>query len=76
MSAPNWPMKGIDERLAADAPLEEICHLMVNGANARGGLDNVTVVLLQVEDRAEAAPTLALPHLSGRLDPTLSGAWS
>ena len=49
---------------------------LVRDANTRGGLDNVTVVLLQVEDRAEAAPTLAVPHLSGRLDPTLSGASS
>ncbi len=46
----------------------------VNDANARGGNDAVPIVLLQVEDRAEAAPTLALPHWPGRLDPTLSGA--
>ena len=47
---------------------------MVNDANARGGLDNV--VLLQVEDRSEAAPTLTLPHLPGRLDTIRCGASS
>ena len=34
--------------LAADASLEEICYGLVNAANANGGIDNVTVVLLQV----------------------------
>ncbi len=40
----------IHERLVADASLEEICRRMVHDANARGGFDNVTVVLLQVEE--------------------------
>jgi serine/threonine protein phosphatase PrpC len=40
----------IKERLTAEAPLEEICDTLVNDANARGGLDNVTVLLLSVED--------------------------
>lgn len=34
--------------LGADASLEEICYGLVNAANANGGIDNVTVVLLRV----------------------------
>jgi protein phosphatase len=40
----------IHERLVADGSLEEICRRMVHDANARGGFDNVTVVLLKVEE--------------------------
>ncbi len=61
----------IDERMAADASLEEICHLMVNDANARGGVDNTTVVL-QVE-AAEAEPTL-VPQVAQRRDAHAAGA--
>ncbi|HXO43047.1 MAG TPA: PP2C family serine/threonine-protein phosphatase [Thermoanaerobaculia bacterium] len=40
----------IRERLGSGRNLHEICRSLVNEANARGGLDNVTVVLLAVED--------------------------
>jgi PPM family protein phosphatase len=40
----------IRERLGSGRSLHEICRALVNEANARGGLDNVTVVLLAVED--------------------------
>jgi len=40
----------IRERLGSGRSLHEICRSLVNEANARGGLDNVTVVLLAVED--------------------------
>lgn len=40
----------IHERLIGDGSLEEICHRMVHDANARGGFDNVTVVLLKVDE--------------------------
>lgn len=40
----------IHERLVADAPLEEICHRLIHDANARGGFDNITVVLMRVEE--------------------------
>lgn len=40
----------IRERLGSGRSLHEICRTLVNEANARGGLDNVTVVLLSVED--------------------------
>jgi serine/threonine protein phosphatase PrpC len=40
----------IRERLGSGRSLHEICRSLVNEANARGGLDNVTVVLLSVED--------------------------
>jgi protein phosphatase len=38
----------IRERLAADGSLHEICRALINDSNARGGIDNVTVVLLAV----------------------------
>jgi serine/threonine protein phosphatase PrpC len=40
----------IRDRLGSGRSLHEICRALVNEANARGGLDNVTVVLLAVED--------------------------
>jgi serine/threonine protein phosphatase PrpC len=43
----------IRERLGSGSSLHEICRSLVNEANARGGLDNVTVVLLAVEDGDE-----------------------
>lgn len=45
----------IHERLVADASLEEICRRLIHDANARGGFDNITVVLMQVEETSEAA---------------------
>lgn len=39
----------IRERLSAKASLHEICRSLVNDSNARGGIDNVTVVVLAVE---------------------------
>jgi PPM family protein phosphatase len=44
----------IRERLGSGRGLHEICRSLVNEANARGGLDNVTVVLLAVEDATDA----------------------
>jgi serine/threonine protein phosphatase PrpC len=43
----------IRDRLGSGRSLHEICRSLVNEANARGGLDNVTVVLLAVEDEDE-----------------------
>jgi PPM family protein phosphatase len=43
----------IRERLGSGRNLTEICRSLVNEANARGGLDNVTVVLLAVEEGDE-----------------------
>lgn len=45
--------RDIKERLGRGGTLEEICRRLVSDANARGGFDNVTVVLLRVEE-AEA----------------------
>jgi PPM family protein phosphatase len=39
----------IRDRLASGRSLNEICRTLVNDANARGGIDNVTVVLLAIE---------------------------
>lgn len=43
----------IAERLAAKVPPDELCRSLVRDANARGGLDNVTVILLSVEEAPE-----------------------
>ena len=43
----------IRDRLASGRSLHEICRTLINDANARGGIDNVTVVLLSAEDEAE-----------------------
>lgn len=40
----------ITERLSSGRSLHEICRTLVNDSNARGGIDNVTVVLLAIED--------------------------
>jgi protein phosphatase len=40
----------IRERLSAQSTLHEICRTLVNDSNARGGIDNVTVVLLAAEE--------------------------
>lgn len=42
----------IHERLVVDASLDEIGRRLIQDANARGGFDNVTVVLFQVSDDA------------------------
>jgi serine/threonine protein phosphatase PrpC len=54
----------IRERLASGRTLNEICRTMINDSNARGGVDNVTVVLLSIEaddpdDAADAADVAA-----------------
>ncbi|MDP9122099.1 MAG: Stp1/IreP family PP2C-type Ser/Thr phosphatase [Acidobacteriota bacterium] len=46
----------IHERLASGLSLHEICRSLVNDANARGGIDNVTVVLLAIDDHEDQAP--------------------
>ena len=43
----------IRDRLLAGRSLHEICRSLINDSNARGGIDNVTVVLLAVEDARE-----------------------
>jgi len=40
----------IKRRLASGRGLHEICRALVNDANAKGGVDNVTVVLLAIEE--------------------------
>lgn len=40
----------IRDRMAADKSLHEICRALINDSNARGGVDNVTVVLLSIEE--------------------------
>lgn len=43
----------IEARLAENGSLESICRDLVDQCNARGGLDNITVVLLAVERDGE-----------------------
>jgi PPM family protein phosphatase len=40
----------IGERLSSGRSLHEICRRLVSDSNARGGIDNITVVLLAVEE--------------------------
>ena len=42
----------IEERLKSGAPPDQICRALVRDANARGGLDNITVVLVTAEEIA------------------------
>ncbi|HEX4965000.1 MAG TPA: Stp1/IreP family PP2C-type Ser/Thr phosphatase [Thermoanaerobaculia bacterium] len=42
----------IRDRLASGRSLHEICRTLINDSNARGGIDNVTVILLSVEELA------------------------
>jgi len=43
----------IRDRLGANGSLHEICRRLVNDSNARGGIDNVTVVVLAIEEEGE-----------------------
>lgn len=45
------------ERLRGNPGLEEACQRLVRDANARGGYDNVSVVLLRVEESTEDEDT-------------------
>jgi PPM family protein phosphatase len=40
----------IRDRLGSGGSLHEICRRLVNDSNARGGIDNVTVVVLAIEE--------------------------
>lgn len=41
------------ERLRASSRMEEICGRLVRDANARGGFDNISVVLLRIESDSD-----------------------
>lgn len=49
----------IHRRLSSGGTLKEICEQLIDDANARGGYDNVTVVLLQVRDDEESSSRAA-----------------
>ena len=40
--------RDIHDHLAADGTLEEMCHRLVDAANERGGLDNITVLVMAI----------------------------
>ena len=48
---------GLRERLSSGRDLHEICRSLVNDSNARGGIDNVTVVLLKIEEEEDGEDT-------------------
>ena len=58
----------IHQRLSASSDLEETCRRLIHDANARGGFDNITVVLLAVTSPGES--TRGNGH--GMLDETLA----
>lgn len=41
------------ERLRSSSRMEELCGRLVRDANARGGFDNISVVLLRIESDAD-----------------------
>ena len=43
----------IQDRVGHEQPLDEVCRTLVRDANARGGYDNVTVVLARIEEAVE-----------------------
>ena len=45
----------IRDRLGSGRSLHEICRTLINDSNARGGIDNVTVVLLAIEGEEESS---------------------
>jgi protein phosphatase len=49
----------IEERLKSGAPPDQICRSLVRDANARGGLDNITVVLVSAEEVSDEDDTSA-----------------
>ena len=51
----------IEARMAAGGDLAEIGRAMIADANARGGIDNTTVVLLRVEDADDADTWRSVP---------------
>lgn len=62
----------IHERLVSGADLESVCNRLIHDANARGGFDNVTVVLLEafeMTEDEEYAP--AGPYFSSEDEPDL-----
>lgn len=53
----------VREIMASDVPLEEMVDVLIAGANHRGGLDNVTTILVRIEE--VAAPTGEVPAMRG-----------
>ena len=49
----------IHSRLSAEGSLEDKCKRLIDDANARGGFDNVTVVLLKVLEDGETESSSA-----------------
>ncbi len=54
----------IHERLVTQASLEAVCNRLIHDANARGGFDNVTVVLLEVAEASDEDEEPSGPYFS------------
>ncbi|GAC1419857.1 MAG: protein phosphatase 2C domain-containing protein [Actinomycetota bacterium] len=66
------PESEIEQILLNDAGLDELCDRLISNANARGGPDNITVVLLDVADSVAAdgsAFSLSTQTISSSPDP-------
>lgn len=46
----------IHQRLAGQGELEDVCRRLIHDANARGGFDNVTVILMRVSEGSGEEP--------------------
>ena len=53
----------VQKIMASDLPLEDMVDALIAGANHRGGLDNVTCILVRIEE--VAAPTGEVPAMRG-----------
>ena len=53
----------VQEIMGSGVPLEEMVDALIAGANHRGGLDNVTTILVRIEH--VAAPTGEIPAMRG-----------
>ena len=57
----------IHERLRSASRLEEACGRLVRDANARGGFDNISVVLLRVEEDVDTDEETAHSETTERI---------
>ncbi len=55
----------IHERLVDDSTLEEICRRLIHDASARGGFDNITVVLMRADEMSEEEAASPARPLTG-----------
>jgi PPM family protein phosphatase len=52
------PEERVAEILAGDGPVERVAQMLIDEANSAGGRDNITVVLLRLEEVTAGEPTV------------------